>query len=73
MSELETIEETYQRATKDIAEQQAIIDSDEQTKIDLGEQVATAQREFLRLEEIALKPKHTLMNSRKNERRSFKR
>ena len=50
MSELETIEETYQRATKDIAEQQAIIDSDEQTKIDLGEQVATAQREFLRLE-----------------------
>ncbi|MYG07758.1 chromosome segregation protein SMC [Candidatus Poribacteria bacterium] len=50
MSELETIEETYQRATKDIAEQQAIIDSDEQTKIDLGEQVATAEREFLRLE-----------------------
>ena len=50
MSELETIEETYQRATKDIAEQQAIIDSDEQTKIDLGEQVAAAQREFLRLE-----------------------
>ena len=50
VSELDTIEETYQRATKDIAEQQAIIDSDEQTKIDLGEQVATAQREFLRLE-----------------------
>ena len=50
MSELETIEETYQRAAKDIAEQQAIIDSDEQTKIDLGEQVAAAQREFLRLE-----------------------
>ena len=50
MSELETIDETYQRATTDIAEQQAIIDSDEQTKIDLGEQVATAQREFLRLE-----------------------
>ncbi|MCY3741021.1 MAG: chromosome segregation protein SMC [Candidatus Poribacteria bacterium] len=50
LSELETIEETYQRAAKDIAEQQAIIDSDEQTKIDLGEQVAAAQREFLRLE-----------------------
>ena len=50
VSELDTIEETYQRATKDIAEQQAIIDSDEQTKIGLGEQVATAQREFLRLE-----------------------
>ena len=50
VSELDTIEETYQRATKDIAEQQAIIDSDEQTKIDLGEQVAVAQREFLRLE-----------------------
>ncbi|RKU09203.1 chromosome segregation protein SMC [Candidatus Poribacteria bacterium] len=50
LSELETIEETYQRAAKDIAEQQSIIDSDEQTKIDLGEQVAAAQREFLRLE-----------------------
>ena len=50
MSELETIEDTYQRATKDIAEQQAIIDSDEQTKIDLGEQVAAAQRKFLSLE-----------------------
>ena len=50
MSELETIEETYQRAAKDIAEQQAIIDSDEQTKIDLGEQVAAAQRKFLSLE-----------------------
>ena len=50
LSELETIEETYQRATKDIAEQQAVIDSDEQTKIDLGEQVEAAQREFLRLE-----------------------
>ncbi len=50
MSELETFEETYQRATKDIAEQQAIIDSDEQTKIDLGEQVAAAQHKFLSLE-----------------------
>ena len=50
LSELETIEETYQRATKDIAEQQAIIDADEQTKIDLGEQVEAAQHEFLRLE-----------------------
>ena len=50
LSELGTIEETYQRATKDIAEQQAIIDSDEQTKADLVEQVAAAQREFLRLE-----------------------
>ena len=50
MSELETFKETYQRATKDIAEQQAIIDSDEQTKIDLGEQVAAAQRKFLSLE-----------------------
>ena len=50
LSELETFEETYQRTTKDIAEQQAIIDSDEQTKIDLGAQVAAAHREFLRLE-----------------------
>ncbi len=49
-SELQTFEETQQRTTKDIAEQQAIIDSDEQTKIDLAEQVAAAQREFLRLE-----------------------
>ena len=48
-SELETIEETYQRTNKDIAEQQAIIDSDEQTKIDLGEQVEAAQRKFLHL------------------------
>ena len=49
-SELETLVETQQRTAKDIAEQQAIIDSDEQTKIDLGEQVEAAQREFLRLE-----------------------
>lgn len=49
-SELETLEASQQRTAKDIAEQQAIIDSDEQTKIDLGEQVETAQREFLRLE-----------------------
>ena len=49
-SELETLEVSQQRTTKDIAEQQAIIDSDEQTKIDLSEQVEAAQREFLRLE-----------------------
>ncbi len=49
-SELETLEASQQRTAKDIAEQQAIIDSDEQTKIDLGEQVEAAQREFLRLE-----------------------
>jgi len=49
-SELKTLEESQQRTAKDIAEQQAVIDSDEQTKIDLGEQVAAAQREFLRLE-----------------------
>ena len=49
-SELETLEESQQRTAKDIVEQQTIIDSDEQTKIDLGEQVETAQREFLRLE-----------------------
>ena len=49
-SEIKTLEETQQRTAKDIAEQQAIIDSDEQTKIDLGEQVEAAQREFLRLE-----------------------
>ena len=49
-SEMQTLEETQQRTAKDIAEQQAIIDSDEQTKIDLGEQVEAAQRQFLRLE-----------------------
>ena len=49
-SELETLEESQQRTAKDIAEQQEIIDSDEQTKVDLGERVETAQREFLRLE-----------------------
>ena len=49
-SELETLEESQQRTAKDIVEQQTIIDSDEQTKIDLGEQVEAAQREFLRLE-----------------------
>ena len=50
MSEIKTFEETQQRTEKDIAEQQAVIDADEQTKIDLGEQVEVAQREFLRLE-----------------------
>ena len=50
VSELQTLEETKQRTTKEIAEQQAVIDSDEQTRIGLGEQVAEAQREFLRLE-----------------------
>ena len=50
MSEIKTFEETQQRTEKDIAEQQAIIDADEQTKIDLGEQVEASQREFLRLE-----------------------
>ncbi len=49
-SELETLEESQQQTAKNIDEQQAIIDSDEQTKIDLGEQVEAAQREFLRLE-----------------------
>ena len=49
-SEVRTFEETQQRTEKEIAEQQAVIDSDEQTKIDLGEQVEAAQREFLRLE-----------------------
>ena len=49
-SELQTLEKTQQRTTKEIADQQAVIDSDEQTRIDLGEQVAKAQREFLHLE-----------------------
>ena len=49
-SELETLEASQERTAQDIAEQQAIIDSDEQTKIDLVEQVEAAQREFLRLE-----------------------
>ena len=49
-SEIQTFEEAQQRTTKEIAEQQAVIDSDEQTKIDLGEQVEAAQREFLSLE-----------------------
>ena len=49
-SEIQTLEETQQRTTKEISDQQAVIDSDEQTRIDLGEQVAKAQREFLRLE-----------------------
>jgi len=49
-SELQTLKETQQRTAKDIAEQQEIINTDEQRKSDLVEQVATAQREFLRLE-----------------------
>ena len=49
-SELQTLKETQQRTAKEIAEQQAIIDTDEQRKSDLVEQVAAAQREFLRLE-----------------------
>ena len=50
VSDLQTLEETQQRTTKEIADQQAVIDADEQTRIDLSEQVAKAQREFLRLE-----------------------
>ena len=50
VSDLQTLEETQQRTTKEIADQQAVIDADEQTRIDLSEQVAEAQREFLRLE-----------------------
>ena len=49
-SELQTLKETQQRTAKDIAEQQEIINTDEQRKSDLVEQVAAAQREFLRLE-----------------------
>ncbi len=49
-SEIQTLEETQHRTTKEIAQQQADIDADEQTRVDLGEQVAEAQREFLRLE-----------------------
>lgn len=49
-SELESLEESQQQTAKNITEQQAIIDSDERTKIDLVEQVEAAQREFLRLE-----------------------
>lgn len=49
-SEIQSLDETQQRTTKEMTEQQALIDSDEQTRIDLGEQVAAAQREFLRLE-----------------------
>lgn len=49
-SEIRTFEETQQRTTKEIAEQQAAIDSDEQTRIDLSEQVTEAQRVFLHLE-----------------------
>ena len=49
-SELQTLKETQQRTATEIAEQQAIIDTDEQRKSDLVEQVAVAQREFLRLE-----------------------
>ncbi|RKU18476.1 chromosome segregation protein SMC [Candidatus Poribacteria bacterium] len=49
-SELQTLKETQQRTAKDIAEQQEIINTDEQRKSDLVEQVAAAQREFLHLE-----------------------
>ena len=49
-SELQTLTETQQRTAKDITEQQEIINTDEQRKSDLVEQVAAAQREFLRLE-----------------------
>lgn len=49
-SEIQTLEETQLRTVQSIEEQQAIIDSDEQTKLDLGDQIAAAQREFLRIE-----------------------
>lgn len=49
-SELQTLKETQERTAKDIAEQQEIINTDEQRKSDLVEQVAAAQREFLHLE-----------------------
>ena len=49
-SELKTLEETRLRTAQNITEQQAIIDTDEQTKHALGEQIAGAQREFLRYE-----------------------
>lgn len=49
-SEIQTLEETQRRTAQNIEEQQTIIDSDEQTKLDLGAQIAVAQREFLRIE-----------------------
>ncbi len=49
-SELSTIEETQRQTAENIKAQQTIIDDDEQTKFDLGEQIAEAQRQFLRTE-----------------------
>ncbi len=49
-SEIQTLEETQLRTAQNMEEQQAIIDSDEQTKLGLGDQIAAAQREFLRIE-----------------------
>ena len=49
-SELQMLEDTQRRTTQEITDQQIVINSDEQTRVDLGEQVAKAQREFLHLE-----------------------
>lgn len=50
LSDLKTLDERQLQIDKDVTEQQSIIDSDEQTKHDLAEQIEKAQGEFLRIE-----------------------
>ncbi len=47
--ELDNFDEQQLQIEKNIEEQQAIIDSDEQTKHDIAEQIEEAQRKFLRI------------------------
>ena len=49
-SELKTFDEQQLQIEQNIQEQQTIIDSDEQTKHDIVEQIEDAQRKFLRIE-----------------------
>ncbi len=49
-TELKGFDENVIQIEQNIKEQQAIIDSDEQTKQDISDQIAEAQRKFLRIE-----------------------
>ncbi len=48
--EISNFDEQHQQILKIIEEQQAIIDSDEQSKHDISEKIEAAQREFLQIE-----------------------
>ncbi len=50
ITELESFDKQQTQIEQNIEGQQAIIDSDEQTKHDIAEQIVNAQREFLRVE-----------------------